>query len=131
MLPRTATHITPVCSQPRLVKLAGSQPFDPGRVSYLAGDGNYTLIHFTDGSTLLTAVTLRQVAGQLPELLRVHKSYAIAPGYVSALRWVKQADGKRVLVVRLRNQVRIAIPRRRSSVVAAELAQLTGMLVSG
>lgn len=40
-----------------LLKLAGSPSFDPGTVSYLQGDGNYTVVHFIDGRTLLTAIT--------------------------------------------------------------------------
>ena len=48
-----------------------------------SGNGNYTVVHFTDGHTLLTAIMLRQVAHRFPELLRVHKSYAIAPCGVS------------------------------------------------
>lgn len=126
-------HQDPAPASPArpLLKLAGSPSFDPGTVSYLQGDGNYTVVHFIDGRTLLTAITLVEVARRIPDLLRVHKSFAIAPQGVSALRWVNQAAGRRVLVVTLRNQVRITIPRRRGREVAVELAHLTGLLIGG
>ncbi|QJD81667.1 LytTR family DNA-binding domain-containing protein [Spirosoma rhododendri] len=111
------------------VKLAGTPAFDPASVIYLEGSGNYTIIHFTDGRRELVAMTLVVVAKQLPALLRVHKSYAIAVTGIGHLRWVGKVNSKRALVITMRNQAQIAVSRRRGAQMAPVLSQRTGIII--
>lgn len=53
-------------------------------VAYLTGDGNYTTLHYTDGTTALSSRTLKDVMTWQPGLLRISKSVAINPAFVSA-----------------------------------------------
>ncbi len=111
------------------VKLAGIPAFDPASVIYLEGSGNYTIIHFNDGHKEMVAMTLLLIAKQLPSLVRVHKSYAIAATGIGNIRWVGKVISKRVLVLTMRNNVRITVARRKGAEVAPVLAQRTGIII--
>lgn len=112
-----------------MVKVAGIPAFDPASVSYLEGSGNYTIIHFSDGHKDIAAITLMLVAKQLPALIRVHKSYAVAVTSISHIHWVGKLINKRVLVVTMRNKVRITVSRRKATELAPALAQRTGIVI--
>lgn len=122
-------HVSPTGSIESRVKLPGIPAFDPDSVVYLEGSGNYTIIHFDDGQKELVAMTLSLIARQLPTLVRVHKSYAIAATGVGNIRWVGKVINKRVLVLTMRNSVRITVARRKEAEVAPVLAQRTGILI--
>ncbi len=111
------------------VKLAGIPAFDPASIIYLEGSGNYTIIHFNDGRKEMAAMTLLLIAKQLPSLIRVHKSYAIAATGIGNIRWVGKVLSKRVLVITMRNNIRITVARRKGAEVAPILAQRTGILI--
>lgn len=111
------------------VKLAGIPAFDPSSVIYLEGSGNYTIIYFNDGRKAMVAMTLLLIARQLPALIRVHKSYAIAATGIGHMRWVGKVISKRVLVLTMRNNVRITVARRKGAEVAPVLAQRTGIVI--
>lgn len=123
------SHTSPTSSIGSRVKLAGIPAFDPVSVIYLEGSGNYTIIHFNDGRKEMAAITLLLIAKQLPALIRVHKSYAIAATGISAIRWVGKLANKRVLVLTMRNKVRIAVARRKATAIAPALAQRTGIVI--
>src|SRR5678816_381177 len=120
------SHTIPTNSIGSRVKLAGIPAFDPVSVIYLEGSGNYTIIHFDDGRKEMVAMTLQLIARQLPTLIRVHKSYAIAATGIGNIRWVGKVLSKRVLVLIMCNNVRITVARRKGAEVAPVLAQRTG-----
>ena len=111
------------------VKVAGIPALDPASVLYLEGSGNYTIIHFSDGRKHMVAKTLMLVANQLPALIRIHKSYAIATAGIANIRWVGKTINKRVLAVTMRNKVRITASRRKGNAIAPVLAQRTGIVI--
>jgi DNA-binding LytR/AlgR family response regulator len=111
------------------IKLAGMPAFDPAGVLYLEGSGNYTIIHFNDGRKQIVTMTLMLVADQLPDLIRVHKSYAVSVPGIGNIRWVGKLANKRVLVLTMRNKVRIAVARRKANEIAPALAQRTGIVI--
>lgn len=111
------------------VKVAGIPAFDPTSVLYLEGSGNYTIIHFKDGRNHMVAKTLMLVASQLPDLIRIHKSYAIAAAGIANIRWIGKTINKRVLAITMRNKVRIAASRRKGNEIAPALAQRTGIVI--
>ncbi len=123
------SHISPISSIGSRVKLAGIPAFDPASVIYLEGSGNYTIIHFDSGRKEMVAMTLQSVARQLPALIRVHKSYAIAATGIGNIRWVGEVISKRILVLTMRNKARITVARRKEAEVAPVLAQRTGIVI--
>ncbi|MFD2571498.1 LytTR family transcriptional regulator DNA-binding domain-containing protein [Spirosoma soli] len=56
------------------------------RVTYLAGDGNYTNVYFVDSAKQLFATTLGDFARDFPEFIRIHKSYLINPAHIADYR---------------------------------------------
>ncbi len=52
-------------------------------IIYLAGDGNYTNVHFVDASKQMYAKTLGDFCQVLPHFIRIHKSYLINPDHIS------------------------------------------------
>jgi DNA-binding LytR/AlgR family response regulator len=123
------SHISPIGSIGSRVKLAGIPAFDPASVIYLEGSGNYTIVHFDNGRKEMVAVTLQLVARQLPALIRVHKSYAIAATGIGNIRWIGEVISKQVLVLTMRNNVRITVARRKEAEIAPVLAQRTGIVI--
>ncbi len=53
------------------------------KITYLAASGNYIYIHFADAPRQLYARTLSSFALDLPQFVRIHKSYLVNPGYVT------------------------------------------------
>jgi two-component system LytT family response regulator len=77
-------------------------------ISYLEGNGNYTLVHFIDGSALLLAKTLSLCMNELPQFARIHKRHAVNPQHILDLK-VNSPKTAEVLV----GSVWLAISRRR------------------
>ncbi len=52
-------------------------------ITHLAGKGNYTYIYFLDAPRQLSAKNLACFAVDLPQFVRIHKSYLINPDHVA------------------------------------------------
>jgi DNA-binding LytR/AlgR family response regulator len=55
----------------------------PEHLSYIIGEGNYSHIHFIDGSKVLFSRTLKAFEAQYPNLIRMSKSLAINPASIT------------------------------------------------
>lgn len=82
-------------------------------ILYLAGDGNYTHIHFLVNPSVLYATTLSAFARELPEFVRIHKSYLINPNHITNYR----SNGRNAMEVQV-GKLWLPISRRR--IVEAE-----------
>ncbi len=76
------------------------------------GDVNYSIVRFVDGSMVVVALTLHQVAIRLPELMRVHKRHLVNPKYVQALRTTIVAEKEAGVMILTTGEV-LPIARRR------------------
>ena len=91
-------------------------------VIYLAGDGNYTHIHFSKQPSALYATTLSAFEKELPGFVRIHKRYLINPAFVKDYR----SNGRRAIEL-LVGQDWLPVSRRRLDEVEAALKQLEEM----
>ena len=92
-------------------------------ILFLAGDGNYTHIHFSKKSSALYATTLSVFEKELPGFVRIHKKYLVNPAYVTDYR----ANGPRSIEVMIGGQW-LPVSRRRMDEVEAALTQLEEMV---
>ncbi len=90
-------------------------PFRPTRrwvvlsqILRLEGESNYTICHFTDGTQLLVALSLKRLAERLPigAFMRPHRKHLINRQYICDVQ-------AREYKIMLTNGDRIAIARRR------------------
>lgn len=51
-------------------------------VAYLQGDGNYTTIHYPDGTTALASLTFKLIRAWYPDIIQVRKGVAVNPKYI-------------------------------------------------
>lgn len=67
---------------------------ESGNISYLEGNGNYTIVHFTNAPRLLVAKTLSLCMAELPHFARIHKRHAVNPIHILDTRTngIKTAD---------------------------------------
>jgi two-component system, LytTR family, response regulator len=58
------------------------------RIVRLEGQGNYTIVHLSDGSNLLVALTLKRLIARLPApaFVRLHRKHIINRQYVVAFQ---------------------------------------------
>ncbi len=95
----------------------------------LEGEGNYTLIHFNDGTKLMISLTLKIMESRLlPGVFaRSHKKNIVNLLYLSGLHPDRQS-----LTVSLTNGDRVDVSRRKASHFMREVhgfqAQLQGMV---
>lgn len=87
------------------------------RILYLAGDGNYTRVHFSDGQAIVFSRTIRVVMAELPGFIRIHRGYAVNPHFVTHLQ---RPDPKTLeLIV---STIPLPVSRRRQSDVRRQLS---------
>ncbi|MCB0570066.1 MAG: LytTR family transcriptional regulator [Phaeodactylibacter sp.] len=68
------------------------------QIIFLEADGNYTALHFSDGSRSLICKTLQhteELLGAYPQFIRVHRSYTINLNHLE--RYVRGKGGHVVL----------------------------------
>lgn len=100
-------------SQPTL-----NLPFPKGRravlVSHIVrfeGHQNYTQCFFSDGSSLLVALTMKTLLERLPPdaLIRIHRKHAVNPNYVvewnAVHNYVRLQSGDQLTIARRRNDL--------------------------
>ncbi|GAB3927418.1 LytR/AlgR family response regulator transcription factor [Larkinella terrae] len=58
------------------------------RITWLEGKGNYTVVHFSDGSEMIVSLTLKKLEGRLPSeiFVRPHKKSIINLLYLQEIR---------------------------------------------
>lgn len=61
------------------------QKIDTADIVYIAAAGNYVQLHFLQQRPLLANETMSELHKQLPQFIRVHKSYLINVDYLSKL----------------------------------------------
>ncbi len=102
------TIIRPLPVQGLRLPFSDGKRFVPAeQIVALRSTGNYTHIHFQDGSTLLYSRTLSHVLRQLPAscFARIHRSHAINRHYIHTLftTHVLLTDGSEWAVSRRRS----------------------------
>ena len=95
----------------------------------LEGEGNYTILHFSDGSQLMISLTLKTMASRLSPgiFARSHKKNIINLLYLNGLHFDRQS-----LTVSLTNGDRVDVSRRKASDFVREVhgfqQQLEGLV---
>ncbi|MGA0560123.1 LytR/AlgR family response regulator transcription factor [Larkinella sp. VNQ87] len=81
------------------------------RITWLEGKGNYTVVHFCDGTEMIVSLTLKKLEGRLsPELfVRPHKKCIINLLYLQEIR-----SGKTTSIC-LANGCEIEVSRRKTT----------------
>lgn len=88
-------------------------------VLFLAGDGNYTHIHFLVKPAALYATTLSAFEKEMPSFVRIHKSYLINPAYITDCR----SNGIKSIEVLIGRRW-LPVSRRRTDAVESVLKQI-------
>lgn len=73
-----------------------SIPLNSQEIILLAGEANYTTVHFVDGSRVSFSRTLKEYETKHPDLVRLDKSLLINPAHVQA--W-KRVDSRVLWVI--------------------------------
>ncbi|GAB3327267.1 hypothetical protein GCM10027299_27650 [Larkinella ripae] len=81
------------------------------RITWLEGKGNYTVVHFTDGSEMIVSLTLKKLEGRLSSeiFVRPHKKCIINLLYLQEIR-----SGKNTSIC-LTNGCEIEVSRRKTT----------------
>ncbi|MBD2704025.1 LytTR family transcriptional regulator [Spirosoma sp. BT702] len=95
------------------------------QVSWLLAEGNYTHLHFHNGSQYLLAITLCKVCQRYPYLLRLNKQLAVDPTLI--VGWQRLAAKQMIVVLeRWGNRQTVVVSRRRIREVRQLLRQIKG-----
>lgn len=99
-------------------KMAGELRTRPlADTTYFQADGNYTQVHFADGSDQLHSKSLGQIEPLLPgEFVRIHRSYVVRHALISKLL---SSPGSRY-EAELSNGVRLPVSRQRFAELKAQ-----------
>ncbi|WP_162387124.1 LytTR family DNA-binding domain-containing protein [Spirosoma endbachense] len=90
------------------------------QIVYLRGSVQYTYIYYEDGQVDLMSYSIKRLSALRPNLLRVHKGYAVNPAYIVNIRHANLRDTD--LTVQLNNkQIIIPVSRRQAKVVISAL----------
>jgi len=103
------------------------------RIVRLEGEGNYTLLHFSDGSRLMVSITLKKLEERLsPSMfVRPHKKNIIN------LLYLQEIQPNKSMMIRLTNGDEVEVSRRKAAhflqlvrVFQRELVPLTSVQAS-
>lgn len=86
-------------------------------VVYAVASGNYTTLHFRNGTSVLVSYTLKLVQERFSDLIRVHKNAAVRRDFIKRFR---HTPAEREMVIWLKDGTALDVARRRSR----EIAQL-------
>jgi two-component system, LytTR family, response regulator len=81
------------------------------RIMRLEGEGNYTILHFSDGTQLMVSLTLKKLESRLPPALfvRPHKKNIIN------LLYLQEVRPNKTMMVSLTNGEEIEVSRRKAT----------------
>ncbi|GAB3250663.1 hypothetical protein GCM10027347_08580 [Larkinella harenae] len=81
------------------------------RITWLEGKGNYTIVHFSDGSEMIVSLTLKKLEGRLSSeiFVRPHKKCIINLLYLQEIR-----SGKSTTIC-LTNGCEVEVSRRKTT----------------
>ncbi|MBL7831937.1 MAG: response regulator transcription factor [Saprospiraceae bacterium] len=87
----------------------GVQFFDLKEITFLEADSNYTMLHFFDGTKILSSRTLKEYEEILPQesFFRCHHSFIVNFRYIK--KYIKGEGGE----IELSNGLKIAVSRRK------------------
>lgn len=66
----------------KTIKFPGTKPIAIASILYIAGDGNYSDIHRTNGPKISVTLPLKSIEALVPGLLRIHKRFIVNPAHV-------------------------------------------------
>lgn len=66
---------------PESMKFLEAQSKSIDDIVVISGYGNYSTIHFSGSSTLVSSYTIKRLSEEFPALIRIHKSNLINPIY--------------------------------------------------
>jgi DNA-binding LytR/AlgR family response regulator len=87
-------------------------------LSYITGDGPYSLLHFIDGSRIMFGMTMKRFQEKYPHLIRINKH--VLANHPSITDW-ERIDKKTMRVVV--NGIRYWVSRRRIDEVMEQLSE--------
>lgn len=82
--------------------------------AYLVGTGNYTWLHYPDGTKNLVSITLKHVLPRFSDLVLVAKGRAVNLEYVATYR-LKPASGRDAMALVMRDGLEIGVSRRKQT----------------
>lgn len=100
------------------------QLLDIDQVMYALGNGNYSNLYFSNGTTELTSHTLKWYETGYPTLVRISKSAMINPRYIKGGIKITSAT----TYITMHTGVQIAISRRRVKRVFFALRRIGGVI---
>lgn len=90
-----------------LIHVGGRMRFSPAQIILLESDINYTRLHFSDGSIILTSINL----GKLEPRFVEHSFFRINRKFMVNLRYVIAHTNSNMLI--LSNQMKVNLSRRK------------------
>ncbi len=106
----------------RSIKVPGlAHPLPIEVIVWLEADGNYSQIHFLNGTKYLVCQTLLWFEKQLVAFIRVNKSGLVNPRHVTTFTQIRSREAWVVL----RNGTQLTVARRRVGKVAEQLRMIT------
>jgi two-component system LytT family response regulator len=80
----------------------------PSEIVYLEADQNYSILHFNNGRTSLSAFTLKYYhrKEEINHFLRIHRSFLLNPNHIrdiykiGRITFIKMSNGKEIQVSR-------------------------------
>lgn len=91
-----------------LIHVGGRMRFSPSQIILLESDINYTRLHFSDGSVILTSTNL----GKLEPRFEAHAFFRINRQFMVNLRFVEETQNN---TLRLSNQKEMFVSRRKAN----------------
>ncbi|MVM30150.1 hypothetical protein GO755_08900 [Spirosoma sp. HMF4905] len=102
------------------------QLLDADQIMYALGNGNYSNIYFSNGTTELTSHTLKWYEVGYPTLVRISKSAMINPRFIKESIVITPATA----YITMHTGVQIAVSRRRMKRVFFTLRRIGGSSMS-
>ncbi|WP_052731138.1 LytR/AlgR family response regulator transcription factor [Spirosoma radiotolerans] len=87
------------------------------RIEYLAGEGNYSRIHFVDRGPVLVSYCLKVMEGQLTDFVRIHKATLVNPRHITGVSLGKYRDAS----IFLSGGRTLPVSRRRVTLISNQL----------
>lgn len=101
-------------------------PGNTARITYLMGWGNYTRVYLIDASPELNSTTLKKCVDTLTGFIRLSKSLAVNPTYITQIR---RNDDRSADVMVAGHW--LPVSRRRITPVVRQLRGLSGVKIKG
>jgi DNA-binding LytR/AlgR family response regulator len=102
-----------------LIPVGGRMKFAPSDIVLLESDINYTRLHFSDGTSVITSLNL----GKLEPLFALHSFYRVHRRFMINMSYATVRRVRKSLLVRLPNNHEILVAKRKKKSFASYMKQ--------